>query len=250
MADLHNPLFEDEKEFLERQKLEYERALLGDVEDIKEQTQRIGKYALIGAGVAGSIWLLARAFRSRPAEEGEFEDEEHLDYHPGKSLHSRHRQPAYNPADTAEADDLGFGAGPHQYDRGSQTPGRHERADLAPDVYHTDSEDPFPPLDSPISQYTRSARPTTPALRPQQPAASASSIMADAFNVFLRSDTGKMLIAQVSAVLMAYVAKKVGEYLPVDKNNDLATAPAAQPATQDIDFTYHHDDANAPQQSL
>ncbi|WP_303309628.1 hypothetical protein [Hymenobacter sp. BT730] len=250
MADLHNPLFEDEKEFLERQKLEYERALMGDVEDIKEQTQRIGKYALIGAGVAGGIWLIARAFRSRPSEEDDFEDDEQLDYHPGKSLHSRHRRPAYSPVDTAESDDLGFGAGPHQYDRGSQMPSNHERADLAPDVYHTDSEDPFPPLDNPISQYTRSARSTTPALRPQQPTSSASSIMADAFNVFLKSDTGKMLIAQVSAVLMAYVAKKVGEYLPVDKNNDLATAPAAQPATQDIDFTYHHDDANAPQQSL
>ncbi|AIZ62778.1 hypothetical protein PK28_02120 [Hymenobacter sp. DG25B] len=253
MADLHNPLFEDEKEFLERQKLEYERALLGDVEDIKEQTQRIGKYALIGAGVAGGIWLLARAFRSRSSEEEDFEDNEHLDYHPGKALHDRHRSPAYSHVDTAESDDLGFGAGPHQYDRGTQAPSRHERADLAPDVYHTDTEDPFPPLDSPISQYTRSARSMAPAVRPRPSAAdgsSASSIMADAFNVFLKSDTGKMLIAQVSAVLMAYVAKKVGEYLPVDKNNDLATAPAAQPATQDIDFTYHHDDANAPQQSL
>lgn len=70
---------------------------------------------------------------------------------------------------------------------------------------------------------------------------------------FMQSDTGKMLLAQVTAVLMAYVAKKVGEYLPVDKNSDLAANPTStpiEPETKDIDFTYHHDDADAPQQSL
>jgi hypothetical protein len=58
-------LFEDEKEFLERKKLEYERALRGDVEEIKEQTIQVGKVALVGAGVVGGLWLLAKAFGSR-----------------------------------------------------------------------------------------------------------------------------------------------------------------------------------------
>jgi hypothetical protein len=62
MTEPTNPLFDDEKEFLERKKLEYERALRGDVEVIKEQTIHVGKIALVGAGVASGIWLLAKAF--------------------------------------------------------------------------------------------------------------------------------------------------------------------------------------------
>jgi len=62
MTEPTNPLFEDEKEFLERKKLEYERALRGDVEEIKETTVQVGKVALVGAGVVGGIWLLSKAF--------------------------------------------------------------------------------------------------------------------------------------------------------------------------------------------
>jgi hypothetical protein len=62
MTEPTNPLFEDEKEFLERKKLEYERALRGDVEEIKENTVQAGKVALVGAGIVGSIWLLRKAF--------------------------------------------------------------------------------------------------------------------------------------------------------------------------------------------
>jgi len=62
MTEPTNPLFEDEKEFLERKKLEYERALRGDVEEIKETTVQAGKVALVGAGVIGGIWLLSKAF--------------------------------------------------------------------------------------------------------------------------------------------------------------------------------------------
>jgi hypothetical protein len=62
MTEPTNPLFEDEKEFLERKKLEYERALRGDVEEIKENTVQAGKVALVGAGVVGGIWLLRRVF--------------------------------------------------------------------------------------------------------------------------------------------------------------------------------------------
>lgn len=62
MTEPNNPLFEDEKEFLERKKLEYERALRGDVEEIKVQTVHAGKVALIGAGVVGGVWLLVKTF--------------------------------------------------------------------------------------------------------------------------------------------------------------------------------------------
>ncbi len=68
MTEPNNPLFEDEKEFLERKKLEYERALRGDVEEIKEQTIHVGKIALVGAGVAGGVWLLVKAFSGGKAK--------------------------------------------------------------------------------------------------------------------------------------------------------------------------------------
>ena len=62
MSELQNPLFDEEKDFLERKKLEYERALLGDVEHIKEQSATVGKVALVGAGLAGTVWLISKAF--------------------------------------------------------------------------------------------------------------------------------------------------------------------------------------------
>ncbi len=65
MTEPTNPLFEHEKDFLERKKLEYERALRGDVQEIKEQTVQAGKVALVGAGVVGGVWLLVKAFSGR-----------------------------------------------------------------------------------------------------------------------------------------------------------------------------------------
>ncbi|MBC6991709.1 hypothetical protein [Hymenobacter sp. BT491] len=244
MAELNNPLFEDEKEFLERQKLEYERALLGDVDNIKEKTQQVGKIALIGAGLVGSIWLISKAFRSKKSSHDDLDaPRSKRQLKQAKKTRAKAPVPVAN-THGATSDDLGFGAGSHSFDRGNVA---HNRAHIAPDVYHTDA-DPFPPLASddarrfPQKSFASSAY--------SQP--EASSIVASAFQSFMASDTGKMLIAQVTAVLMAYVAKKVGEYLPLDKNPDLAgttTASAQEPETHDINFTYHTD-ADAPQQPL
>ncbi|RSK47954.1 hypothetical protein [Hymenobacter rigui] len=244
MADLHNPLFEDEKEFLERQKQEYERALLGDVEEIKAKTQEVSKYVAIGAGVLGGIWLLSKAFGGKSSKHLAHADE--YDRHRLKAPRTR-RPPAATAVDTAVADDLGFGSGHHQFDRGrTHTAPASERADIAPDVYHTDA-DPFQP--TPASVPARAYRPQP---QPQPQSGEASSILASAVKSFLQSDTGKMLVAQASAVLMAYIAKKAGDYLPILKNPDLATASTlhAEPETKDIEFTYHHDDADAPHQPV
>jgi len=256
MAELHNPLFEDEKEFLERQKLEYERALMGDVDQIKEKGQQVGKYALIGAGLAGSIWLISKAFgkKKHALDDDELEAEYRRHQKQPKLKRKTHKgahfAQLHTDVDTAVADDLGFGAGQHQYDRG-RTTATHERAHLAPDVYHTDAEDPF--ASQPVWRREASTTPA-PYQAPanEKPSSEAANLAASALQSFLQSDTGKMLIAQVSAVLMAYVAKKVGEYLPMIKNPDLATSPAyttSEPETKDIDFTYH-EEADAPHQPL
>lgn len=253
MAELTNPLFEDEKEFLERQKLEYERALLGDVEEIKERTQQVSKYVAIGAGVIGGIWLLSKAFGSKKdkALRGRQAAEDGLPPRTARSL----RKSGHPVASLHSSDDTGFGVG-HQADRGQQAV-THGRAQLAPDVYHAKAAassnendgtyDPFQPVSPVVARPLAPARQTAP--RASQSSSEASSIMADTFRVFLQSDTGKMLVAQATAVLMGVVAKKLHEYLPMLKNPDLATS-SAEPETRDISFTYHDDDANAPHKSL
>ena len=60
--ELNNPLFDNEREFLERKKLEYERALRGDVDHLKDQSVQVGKVALVGVGLAGGIWLISKLF--------------------------------------------------------------------------------------------------------------------------------------------------------------------------------------------
>ena len=65
MSELQNPLFDEEKEFLERKKLEYERALRGDVAHLKEQSVQVGKVAAVGAGLAGGIWLIIKVLSGR-----------------------------------------------------------------------------------------------------------------------------------------------------------------------------------------
>jgi hypothetical protein len=65
MSDLTNPLFEDQKEFLERQKQEYKNALLSDVHDLKTQSQKVGKTLLIAGGALAGVWMVSTLFRSK-----------------------------------------------------------------------------------------------------------------------------------------------------------------------------------------
>jgi hypothetical protein len=65
MSEPHNPLFESQKEFLERQKQEYKNALLSDVSDLKAQSQKIGKTLLIAGGALAGVWMVSTLFRSK-----------------------------------------------------------------------------------------------------------------------------------------------------------------------------------------
>ncbi|WP_019948708.1 hypothetical protein [Hymenobacter aerophilus] len=246
MTELHNPLFEDEKEFLERQKLEYERALMGDVQEIKEKTLQVGKYAAIGAGVLGGIWLVSKAFGGSKSGKKEQKQLKAADKKGTRQLKADSRRPlASTTVDTAVADDLGFG-------------GRRLRPSMPASQGATAEADPF----QPATDYNAmgSANSLVPRQQPphrdepqtdhatHQP--NASSIVAATFHAFMQSDTGKMLVAQATAVALAFVAKKAGDYLPILKNADLAHSdePRREPETRDIEFTLHHDDADAPSQ--
>ncbi|MFC6996634.1 hypothetical protein [Rufibacter roseus] len=61
MSELNNPLFEDRREFLERQKEEYKNALLSDVAELKDQSQTIVKQVAIAGGALLGIYFLSRA---------------------------------------------------------------------------------------------------------------------------------------------------------------------------------------------
>lgn len=65
MSELNNPLFDDQKEFLERQKQEYKNALLNDVNQLKNKSQQVGKTVLIAGGALAGIWFIGSMFRSK-----------------------------------------------------------------------------------------------------------------------------------------------------------------------------------------
>ncbi|HEX8326893.1 MAG TPA: hypothetical protein VF629_05095 [Hymenobacter sp.] len=108
MSDLQNPLFEEEKEFLERKKLEYERALRGDVDHIKDQSVKAGKVALVGAGLAGSIWLITKAFSGKKRKRyGKRSDDKYASYDPDFDDQDT---PDFDGADQDQDQDSEFGA--------------------------------------------------------------------------------------------------------------------------------------------
>ncbi|PRY15067.1 hypothetical protein CLV24_103306 [Pontibacter ummariensis] len=79
MSELSNPLFDNEREFLERQKEEYKNALMGDVDQIKAQGQEMGKKAAIAGGVLLAGYLLKCLFSSsdKKKEKKEAKKEKH-----------------------------------------------------------------------------------------------------------------------------------------------------------------------------
>jgi len=95
MSEPTNPLFEEEKEFLERKKLEYERALRGDVAHIKDQTANVGKLALIGAGAATGLWLLVKAFRGRKHHDDRHDDHDGYSARDGRDDRGRRDERDY-----------------------------------------------------------------------------------------------------------------------------------------------------------
>ena len=252
MSELQNPLFDEEKEFLEHKKLEYERALRGDVDHIKDQSVVVGKVALVGAGLAGGVWLIAKLIggkKRKRKQQAADRSEADQDYEFGADYYSNSKGKkdkkgkkgddlAHKSAEESarafvehhehahEADDLGFGStGSHAKEHSS------EKASVAPfaagSAYADEeyAEDPFQDL-----PYDDSRRlPAPHAFDEPAPAAGAansrSRVAGMVLQAFLRSDTGKVLVAQAAAVALAMVTKKVGEFFPADKNADLATSP-------------------------
>ncbi|SFQ31852.1 hypothetical protein [Hymenobacter arizonensis] len=281
MSDLQTPLFDEEKEFLERKKLEYERALRGDVEEIKEKSVKAGKVALVGAGLAGSVWLIAKAFgglskrkkNKRYAQTGDnraeyepdgFDDFDGEDDGFGSDADyftagngKRYKSVVHykSAADSARVFQSQGGASEHQPEYGQQSDDLGFGANAIPTsddqsvgaLFGANSleESPFDPQDfqdDPFRDlpYDDSRRlPTSHDFDGDELALSSSqkhisprssNMVGQVLQAFLKSDTGKMLVAQAAAVALAMVTKKVSEFFPADKNPDLADSPAYAPA--------------------
>jgi hypothetical protein len=331
MTEPNNPLFEDEKEFLERKKLEYERALRGDVEEIKEQTIQVGKVALVGASVVGGIWLLVKAFSGGKAKKKhkhkKAKREDYFDDYSGfdgfeddgydQELHdltSTFDSPEYaydhadryaaesdgfyqmGSADSADyqvddnlgdADDNGLSDYPdfpahsssqHGADDTDTTYGSHAATSEHLDVYHTDEDhgddDKQDKQEAPHSYASANsyqARPYDDSRRlpesdsfaeddedvPVAKAEAKKPWLVPAIVSFAQSEAGKVVLAQVAAVAMAFISGKAKGILPGDtadanKNADLAASSAPEgaspevwPATtaaEDVSAAAQHDD--------
>lgn len=276
MSELQNPLFDQEKEFLERKKLEYERALRGDVNHIKEQSAKVGKVALVGAGLTGAVWLISKAFGGKkPRPEGKHSPDGRLDakgkdkekYQP-KDKRKSAAASAMVFMDHFEDGDHEFGGGVTRPDPTSQSapiaaqpvgtlsnsasrpagktpPAQPATSVPAPKAAEQPAppkpasakltradEDPFQdlpyddsrrlPTSHAFDDDAKAAKGVpTPAMA-SAPRNSVARVVGSVLQQFLQSDTGKVLVAQAGALVLAAVTKKAGEFFPADKNADLA----------------------------
>jgi|GEM_PF-1042749 len=145
MSEPTNPLFEEEKAFLERKKLEYERALRGDVAHLKEQTANVGRYALVGGGLAGSLWLITKVLGGRKRNKHR---EQYADYdHDSDDQDDNYAYSTQYFGDGDFADDdnghTGYSSGRADYDYDNNGYAADRWQDDAPD-YFVDEDDQLP----------------------------------------------------------------------------------------------------------
>ncbi|MGI4885060.1 MAG: hypothetical protein ACRYFR_08885 [Janthinobacterium lividum] len=234
MSDLHNPLFDSEKEFLEQKKLEYERALRGDVEQIKEKTVQVGKVALAGAGLAGSMWLITRLFSSRKPKPRSFDNESDF-VAPPKAKKDKKRAPDPNAPKSAAAsaavfqDVLGFDAPP--------------KGPVArPTAHEPDPFEPQPAVLGPKNTFPR-PEPTPKKAASAKPAATkkswfkseAAGTLGSLAKAAWQSDVARGLISQAAAAGVAALVghkavKSAVEDAQALKNPDLAARADAAAA--------------------
>ena len=118
---------------------------------------------------------------------------------------------------THEADDLGFGSTGASQAAPPAAASRHEVAGFDPEEFE---DDPFQDLPYDDSRRLPASHAFDEAAPAASRVASRSSMVGAVLQSFLQSDTGKVLVAQVAAVALAMVTKKVSEYFPAPKNAD------------------------------
>jgi len=206
MSELSNPIFDNEREFLERQKEEYKNALMGDVDQIKSQGQEIGKKAAMAGGALLAGYLLKRMISGGKdkAEKTEKEKKKKKDKLKQKdSASTLMATPATAPVSTSK----------HVVTPAVSTP-----------VIDYDSI-----LHEQEDSYTRSSE---QALHEDHETAEAPE------KGIIHSPVAKVLTQQAVAFLLVYAGKKLEEYLHSDsKNDDIAATPVPVVEVTEIETT-------------
>ncbi|PKV67147.1 hypothetical protein [Pontibacter ramchanderi] len=211
MSEITNPLFDNERELLERQKEEYKKALMGDVDQIKTQSQQIGKKVAIAGGVLVAGLLLRSLFSGGKKKVKKLKNKK-----AGKKSAKGADAPGFNryayDQDTSHVDSNAALAGYDSF--------VHEQEDA-----YTLSSERMPHLEHGATQQTGVSR------------------------SFLNSELMQVISQQVMALLLVYLTKKVEEYLStVSKNSDIAAAPIEVTEVETIAYTVPEE--NAIQQPL
>jgi hypothetical protein len=105
MNDSTNPIFDSEKEFLERQKEEYKNALLGNVEEIKDKSQRIGKKVLMVGGALVSLYGMYRITKMIRSNYGSDDNPYYLSEKKAQRLRSGKARGGYDYVGSYEEDE-------------------------------------------------------------------------------------------------------------------------------------------------
>ncbi|MBK0403487.1 hypothetical protein I5M27_10860 [Adhaeribacter sp. BT258] len=222
MSDLQNPIFDDEKEFLERQKQEYKNALLSDVEGLKDQTTQMGKGVLLLGGAVAGVWVISKLISGGTRKRKKKKKKAAL-----KLLQSQSQNPRSGfylkdaPAQTYRQpdDEVNFGS-PLDFSQPVTDEGDSS-------LYNTPAKYFDPNMQNMPSHY---------ALHQHYHAPNGNKEHADSF---LQSDFVKSLATQAMAFLLIYLSKKAEEF--VLKNVDIATEKGYK--TQDVDYTDLNADA-------
>jgi hypothetical protein len=210
MSETNNPLFDNERELLERQKEEYKNALMGDVDQIKTQGQQIGKKVAIAGGVLVAGLLLKSMFSGGKKKI--------------KKIANKRKAAKQRKSDSGQPDAPGLYS--YTYEQEDSYGARN--ADVAGyDSFIHEQEDDY----TLSSERMPHAQP-----EPQQQ----SGVSKSSNNSALM----QVVSQQLMALLLVYLTKKVEEYLStVSKNNDIAAAPIEVTEVETIAYTIPQEDA-------
>ena len=200
MSELSNPIFNSEREFLERQKEEYKNALMGDVDQIKSQGQEYGKKAAMAGGVLVAGYLLKRMISGGTSKV--------------KSIKAEKKK---KKAEKRRASLSATASQRHVIDVPSSTPIidyesiMHEQHEQEND--YTISTEHMP--------HTEHSHTTTNKEEKKKTKKKSKGLNT--------SSVGKVLTQQAVAFLLVYAGKKLEEYLhSVSENNDIAATPVVE----------------------
>ncbi|WP_162054008.1 hypothetical protein [Pontibacter pamirensis] len=219
MSELTNPLFNNEREFLERQKEEYKNALIGDVDQIKSQGQEYGKKAAMAGGVLLAGYLLKRMISGGASKvksiKAERKKKKKEKKNAIKSMVATENHVTHVPSSTPVID--------------ADVRQRHVRLVAAStpiidyDSLMHEQEDEYTISSEhmPHADQSHSSNNDTLDKTKKKVKSKAKGLK--------RSGVGKVLTQQAVAFLLIYAGKKLEEYLhSVSENNDIAAKPVVE----------------------